>query len=261
MNERNASYRYLFNHQNERLKDTTGAIIRRQLKDRNYNGLKNNDKRTNNDTQRTTHKIYNWSKRSPQQHRGWTWVIRKRRQFLSFLWAQQSILLEAHKHLVLTISEDGNWNEHVNNIMIKVASRLSVFRRVKCKLKRPHLQTIYISFIRPLMEYGDIVWDNIPDYLKESLESLQLEATRIITDATKLMSRQLLYDETGWETLQTRRSNHKLINFHEMFHKDAPDYLNYLSETHQHNTRRSNNTVYLNSRNLWTVMRAGDLAP
>jgi hypothetical protein len=59
MNERNASYRYLFNHQNERLKDTTGAIRRRQLKGRNYNGLKNNDKRTNNDTQRTTHKIYN----------------------------------------------------------------------------------------------------------------------------------------------------------------------------------------------------------
>jgi hypothetical protein len=34
------------------------------------------------------------------------------------------------------------------------------------------------------MEYGDIVWDNIPDYLKQSLESLQLEAPRIVTGAT-----------------------------------------------------------------------------
>jgi hypothetical protein len=41
-----------------------------------------------------------------------------------------------------------------------MSSRLSVFRRVKFKLKRSHLQTIYISFIRPLMEYGDIVWDS-----------------------------------------------------------------------------------------------------
>ena len=81
--------------------------------------------------------------------------------------------------------------------MIKVSSHLSVFHRVKFKLKRCHLQTIYISFIRPLMEYGDIVWDNIPDYLKQSLESLQLEATHIVTGATKLTSRQLLYDETG----------------------------------------------------------------
>jgi hypothetical protein len=35
--------------------------------------------------------------------------------------------VETHKHLGLTISEDGNWNEHVKNIMIKVSSRLSVF--------------------------------------------------------------------------------------------------------------------------------------
>jgi hypothetical protein len=46
------------------------------------------------------------------------------------------------------------------------------------------------------VEYGDIVWDNIPDYLKQSLESLQLEAARIVTGATKLTSKQLLYDET-----------------------------------------------------------------
>ena len=88
--------------------------------------------------------------------------------------------------------------------------------------------------------------DNAP--LKQSLESLQLEAARIVTDATKLTSRQLLYDETGWETLQTRRSKHKLIKFHEMFHNDA-DYFNSLvppqiSETHQHNTRRSNCRIF-----------------
>ena len=39
--------------------NTKGAIRRRQLKDRNSNGLKNNNKRTNNDTQSTTQKTYN----------------------------------------------------------------------------------------------------------------------------------------------------------------------------------------------------------
>ena len=38
--------------------------------------------------------------------------------------------------------------------------------------------------------------------------------------------------------------------------KDAPDYLNFvippqIFETHQHNTRRSNNTVYLNCRTFY----------
>ena len=59
------------------------------------------------------------------------------------------------------------------------------------------------------MEYGDIVLDNITDYLKQSLESLQLEAARIVTGVITLTSRQLPYDETGWQTLQPRRSNHK----------------------------------------------------
>jgi hypothetical protein len=44
--------------------------------------------------------------------------------------------VETHKHLGLTISEDGNWNEHVKNIMIKVSPRSSVFRRMKFKPKR-----------------------------------------------------------------------------------------------------------------------------
>ena len=55
---------------------------------------------------------------------------------------------------------------------------------------------------------------------------------------------------------QTCRNNQKLINFHEMFHRVAPGYLNSLvphqiSETHQYNTTRSNNTVYLNCRTFY----------
>jgi len=121
---------------------------------------------------------------------------------------------------------------------------------------RSHLLTMYISFIRPLTEYGDIVRDNISDYLKQFLESLHLEPARIVTGATKLTSKQVLYDETGWKTLQTRRNNPKLTKFHEIFHRDAPDYLNYfvppqIFESHQHNTGRSNNTVYLNCRTFY----------
>ena len=51
--------------------------------------------------------------------------------------------VETHKHLGLTISEDGNWNEHVKNIMTKVSSRLSVFRRVKKVSSANNLHIIY----------------------------------------------------------------------------------------------------------------------
>ena len=103
------------------------------------------------------------------------------------------------------------------------------------------------------MEYADIVWDNIPEYLKQTLKKLQLEAARIVTGATKLTPIQLLYEETGWETFQSRRDKHKLIKFHEMYHKVSPEYLSSLvppqiSETHQYNTRRSENITAINCR-------------
>jgi len=87
--------------------------------------------------------------------------------------------------------------------------------------KRYLLQTIYISFIIPLKKCGDIVWDNIPDYLKQFLESLQLETAPIVTGDTKLTSRQLLYYETGRETIQIHINYYKFIKFHKLFHKKS----------------------------------------
>ena len=38
-----------------------------------------------------------------------------------------------------------------------------------------------MSFIRSLLEYADSVWDDIPVYMINKLESIQLEAARIVT--------------------------------------------------------------------------------
>ena len=112
--------------------------------------------------------------------------------------------VESHKHLGLIFHEDGSWHFHVNKIIEKITPRLNLFRALKFKLKRKYLQTIYFSFIRPLFEYTDIIWDNIPDYLSDKLENMQLEAARIVTGGTKLASiikLMKLYNETGWELL------------------------------------------------------------
>ncbi|CAC5380580.1 unnamed protein product [Mytilus coruscus] len=126
-------------------------------------------------------------------------------------------------------------------------------RSLKFKLSRNHLQVIYISFIRPILEYVDTVWDNIPTYLKDKLESIQIEAARIATGATKLCSKTKLYNDTGWVSLSERRSRHKIIKFHEMFHDQAPDYLcslvpQQLYQVYNYNTRRAFNVQNMNCR-------------
>ena len=101
-------------------------------------------------------------------------------------------------------------------------------RKLKFKLDRKALETIFIAFIRPLLEYGDIIWDNCTQYEKQELEKVQIEAARIATGTTKLVSLNSLYTEIGWQTLQQRRTNHKLTLFYKMKNNLSPTYLSSL---------------------------------
>ena len=51
-------------------------------------------------------------------------------------------------------------------------------RKLKFSLDRKSLETIYIAFIRPLLEYADVIWDNCAQYEKNELEKIQIEAAR-----------------------------------------------------------------------------------
>ena len=72
----------------------------------------------------------------------------------------------------------------------------------KYKISRKALETMYKSFILPLFDYADIVWDNCTDIQSKKLESLHLEAIRIGIRGT---SHQKLYIESGFCTLKERQ--------------------------------------------------------
>ena len=98
---------------------------------------------------------------------------------------QQISEVDAHKHLGLFFSKDCSWHEHIKYITEKAWTRINIMRKLKFELNRKSLETIYIVFIRPLLEYGDIIWDNFTQYQKRELDKIQNEAARIATGATK----------------------------------------------------------------------------
>ena len=129
-------------------------------------------------------------------------------------------------------------------------------RSLKFSLDRRTLQIMYFSFIRPTLEYGDMIWNNCPLYYKDKVEKVNLEAARIVTGATKLVSLQALYKETGWENLEARREKHKLIQFFKIINGLTPEYLQQLVppqhfQRHSHNTRHSDNFVNINCRTTY----------
>ena len=86
-------------------------------------------------------------------------------------------------------------------------------RKLKFVLNWKALETIYLSFIRPILENGDTIWDNCTQYEKRELDKIQHEAARIVSGATVLVSLQSLYDDICWESLQDKRTKHKLNPF------------------------------------------------
>ena len=132
-----------------------------------------------------------------------------------------------HKHLGFVFSNDATWTNHIAGTAPKAWKRIGYLTRNKFILDRSSLERMYISFVRPLLEYANIVWDNCTIENKRIVD-IQLEAARIVTGGTKLCSIQRLYDETKWKTLQKRRTEDKLCQLYKMINGLTPAYLQQL---------------------------------
>ena len=170
-----------------------------------------------------------------------------------FMSNQEINEVQFHKHLGIYIASDCSWHKHIEYVKSKAWSRINVMRKFKYTLDRKSLETIYIAFVRPILEYADVVWDNCTQQEKHEIEKIQLEAARIATGTTKLVSVQKLYDEIGWETLDIRRRKHKLVLFYKMYNDIAPSYLSSLvprpdQNASRYSLRNANNIRTIQSR-------------
>ena len=106
-----------------------------------------------------------------------------------------------------------------------IQNNVSIKKKLKYNLNRKTLSQLYITYIRPLLEYASDVWNgcNVAD--TEKLEKVQLEAARTVTGLTVLSSKESLYFETGWEPLIDRRQRSKLVTMYKIHNELAPKYL------------------------------------
>ena len=105
---------------------------------------------------------------------------------------------------------------------------------------------MYNSFIRPSLEYGNILYNNCTETDSDQLESVQRRAARIITGGTISTPSQCLYEELAIETLKARRDRNILLMFHKIIHNKTPLYLQELRppalhERQNYNLWRSHN--------------------
>ena len=130
-----------------------------------------------------------------------------------------------HTHLGITLTSNLSWDQHITRITSKASQRLALLRRLKYKLSRNTLSKLYTTMIRPILEYGCVLFDNCSQHLSQSLETVQYEAARICLGALRHTPRVLLLKELRWHTLANRRKYFKLVLFYKMYNKLTPAYL------------------------------------
>ena len=62
--------------------------------------------------------------------------------------------------------------------------RINIMHRLKYEIDRKSLEIIFTTFIRPILEYTDVICDNCSGYEKQELEKMQTEANTIAIGAT-----------------------------------------------------------------------------
>ena len=90
-----------------------------------------------------------------------------------------------------------NFLEHIKNILTKL------LRKLQNIFSRGSLLTIFKSFVRPHLDYGDVTFDQgYNNTFHQKMESIQYNAALAITGAIKGSSRENLYQELGLKSLQ-----------------------------------------------------------
>ena len=92
--------------------------------------------------------------------------------------------------------------------MNKVNKTIGLLRKLQNILPREPLLTIYKSFVRPHLDYGDVIYDqHYNNSFHQKLESIRYNAALAITGAIRGSSKEKLYQEKKWAMKEIMNSS------------------------------------------------------
>ena len=150
----------------------------------------------------------------------------------------------SQKHLGLVLDEKLNFESHLKKKWAKFNKSIGVIKKLQNTLPRRASVSIYKSFIRPHLDYGDIIYDQPNnESFCQKLEPYQYNAALAITGAIRGTSQTKIYNELGLESLRYRRYFRRLCTFFKIKQIGLPSYLfNLIPQTnHNYNTRQYDN--------------------
>ena len=130
------------------------------------------------------------------------------------------------KHLGLPLDSKLSFFDHINEKIKKATKGVFVIRKMNLLLPRSSLLTMYKSFVRPHLDYGDVIYDQPNNSrLSDKIESVQYNAALAITGSIRETSKKKLYQELGLESLKDRRWLRRMSYLYKIISRKLPRYL------------------------------------
>ena len=145
-----------------------------------------------------------------------------------YLDGRQLERVQNHTQLGITFNDSLTWDGHIRDRCTAAMRRVTLLKQLAFKIPRYTKLTIYTSFIRPLLEYGSVLFDNCTTELSHKMENVQRQAALTITGAYKHTKHLNLLKELGLAPLSQRRIISKVVLVYKMITNRTPQYLHTL---------------------------------
>ena len=120
-------------------------------------------------------------------------------------------VIHEFKYLGVHISDKCVWQKHIQRTASKGSQMLRFIKINFRDCPQAANEIMYMSLVRPLLEYASCVWDPCAEGMKHDLEMVQRRAARfVLNDYDRHSSVTDMLSSNGWKTLETRRREARL---------------------------------------------------
>ena len=153
--------------------------------------------------------------------------------------------------LGITLTKNLKWEKHINEVIRNCKYQLRAYRRAIKFINIDERKILYNSCIASRLSYGDIIWKETSETLKQRLQVIQNDAARAILMKKSRESAKPLLQELNWINLENKRQLHSEVLFHKIVKGSAPESLKQMLKTYKapekHICIRNNNEYLIPS--------------
>ena len=134
-----------------------------------------------------------------------------------FFNGSEVVIKAEHRHLGMILDSKLTFLSHIKEAIVKARRGIGIICFLSKYLARDVLDQIYKLYVRPHLDYGDIIYHKYDPEFKldftKQLESTQYTAALAVSGAWRGTNTDKIYEELGWEILYYRRWYRVYVTF------------------------------------------------